>query len=79
MTSEDFLATKFGLWIDAHSSTNNALHGSGMIVEKSGILLQIEKAPEASSGDLMCYVFSLEDVVAHLSVTHPSGILTIEK
>ena len=47
-------------------------------MEKSCILLQIEKAPEAS-GDLMCYVFSLEDAVVHLSVTDPSGILTIEK
>ena len=45
---------------------------------KSGILLQIKKAPE-TSGDLMCYVFSVEDAVAHLSVTDPSGILTIEK
>ena len=47
--------------------------------EKSGILLQIEKAPETSNGDLTYYVFSLEDAVAHLSVTSPSGILTIKK
>ena len=60
-------------------STDNTLHGSGRAVEKSGILLQIEKAPEASNGDLTCYVFSLEDAVAHLSVTNPSGILTTEK
>ena len=76
---EEFLTTKFGLWIDTRSSTNNTLHGSGRAVEKSGILLQIEKAPETSSGDLTCYVFSLEDAVAQLSVTDPSGILTIEK
>ena len=49
--------------------------GSG----KSGILLQIEKAPKTINGDLTCYVFSLEDVVAHLNVTDSSGILTIEK
>ena len=79
VTWEEFLTTKFGLWIDTRSSTNNALHGSGMTVEKRGILLQIEKAPETSGGDLMCYLFSLEDAVAHLSVTHRSGILTIEK
>ena len=60
-------------------STNNTLHGSGRAVEKSGILLQIEKVAEASNGDLTCYVFSLEDEVAHLSVTNPSGTLTIEK
>ena len=76
---EEFLTTKFALWIDTRSSTNNTLHGSGREVEKSGILLQIEKAPETSSGDLTCNVFSLEDAVAQLSVTNPSGILTIEK
>ena len=48
-------------------------------MEKSGILLQIEKAPETSGRDLTCYVFSLEDAVAHLSVTDRNGILIIEK
>ena len=76
VTWEGFLTTKFALWIDTLSSIDNTLHGSGRIVEKSGILLQIEKAPE-TSGDLTCYVFSLEDAVAYLSVTNPSGILTI--
>ena len=71
--------TKFGLWLDTRSSTDNTLHGSGRAVQKSGILLQIEKAPEASNGDLTCYVFSIEDAVAHVSVTEPSRILTIEK
>ena len=75
---EDFLTTKFALWIDTRSSIDNTLHGSGRAVEKGGILLQIEKAPE-KIGDLMCYVFSLEDTVAHLSVTDPSGISMIEK
>ena len=68
---EDFLTTKFALWIDTRSSIDNTLHGS--------ILLQIEKTPETNGGDLMCYVFSLEDAVAHLSVTNPCGILMIEK
>ena len=79
MTWEEFLTTKFGLCVDTRSSTNNTLHGGGRAVEKSGILLQIEKAPETSNSDLTCYVFSLKDAVAHLSVTNPSGILTIEK
>ena len=79
VTWGEFLTTKFGLWIDTQSSTNNTLHGSGRAVEKSSILLQIKKAPEVSNGDLICYVFSLEDAVAHLSVTNPDGILTIEK
>ena len=79
MTWEEFLTTKFGLWIDTRSSTDNALHGSGRTVEKSGILLQIEKVPETSNDDLTYYVFSLEDAVAHLSVTDLNSILTIEK
>ena len=72
VTWQEFLTTKFGLWIDTRSSTDNTLHSSGREVEKSGMLLQVEKAPETSNGDLTCYVFSLED--AHLSVTDPSGI-----
>ena len=78
VTWEDFLTTKFALWIDTRSSIDNTLHGSGRAVEKSGILLQIQKAPE-TSGDLTCHVFSLEDAVAQLSVANLSGILTIEK
>ena len=39
VTWEDFLTTKFALWIDTRSSIDNTLHGSGMAVEKSGILL----------------------------------------
>ena len=74
VTREEFLMTKFELWIDTRSSTDNTLHGNGRAVEKSDILLQIEKAPEASNGDLTCYMFSLEDAVAQLSVTDPSGI-----
>ena len=78
MTCEDFLTTKSALWIDTHSSIDNTLHGSGSAVEKKGILLQIEKALE-TSGDLTCYMFSLKNAVAHLGVTDPSGILTIER
>ena len=79
MTWEEFLTTKFGLWIGTRSSTGNTLHGSGRTVEKSGMLLQTQKVPETSNGDLTCYVFRLEDAVAHLRVTDSSGILTIEK
>ena len=79
MTWEEFLTTKFELWIDTRSSTDNTLHGSGMALDKSSILLHIGKAPEASNGDLTRYVFSFEDAFGHLSITDPSGILTIEK
>ena len=65
--------------MDTRSSTDNTLHGSGRTVEKSGILLQIEKVPETSNGDLTCHLFSLEDTVARISVTNPSGVLTTEK
>ena len=79
VTWENFLTKKLALWIDTRSSIDNTLHGSGRVVEKSNILLQIKKAPETSGGDLTCYVFSLEDAVAHLSFVNPGGILTIEK
>ena len=45
VTWEEFLTTKFGLWIDTRSSTINILHDSGRTVEKSGVLPQIKKAP----------------------------------
>ena len=35
VTWEGFLATKFALWIDTRSSTNDILHGSGRSVEKN--------------------------------------------
>ena len=78
VTWEKFLTTKFALWIDTRSSTDNTLHGSSMIVNK-GIKLQIKKASEASDGDLMSYVISFEDALAHISATDPSGISIIEK
>ena len=78
VTWSEFLTTKFNLWIDVRSSNDNQLHGSRRTVERSGILLQIERPADASDGDLACYVFSLEDVVAHLN-TSSGEILTIEK
>ena len=73
------MTTKFGLWVDTRISVDNALHGSGRTVDRSGILLQIERAAETSDGDLLCYVFSLEDAVAHLNTSQGGEILTIEK
>ena len=78
MNNEEFLSTKFGLWTDTRSSIDNTLHGNDRAVDK-GVILQIEKAAEASGGDLICYVFSLEDAVTHLSFNDPNGILMIEK
>ena len=79
VTWEEFLTAKFALWIDTRSRTNNILYGSNKAIEKRVILLPIEKAPKPSGGDLTFHVFSLEDAVAHLNVTDPSCILTIEK
>ena len=76
VTWEEFLTTKFGLWIDTRSTTDNTIHGSAGAVGKSGILLQIEKATKSNGGDLICHVFSLEDAMVHLVATDPSGILT---
>ena len=81
VTWEEFLTSKLALWIDTRSSIDNTLYGSSTRVGK-GILLQIEKVPETSDGELTCYVFSLEDALAQLSVIkNPEldGILTIEK
>ena len=77
MKGEEFLMTKFALWIITRSSIDNTLHGSGMEVDK-GMLLQIKKAPETSGGDLTCHVFSFEDAEAHLNVTNPKKFSTIE-
>ena len=61
----DFLTDKFCLWIDMRSSTDNTLHGSGKTVDKSGVLLQIDKVGEAS-GNLTCHVFAIADSVLHI-------------
>ena len=37
-TWEDFLTTKFALWIDTKSNIDNTFHDSGRAVEKSGML-----------------------------------------
>ena len=79
MTWEELLTAKFGIWIDTRLRTDNTLHDSGRAVEKSWILLQIKKVAESNDGNLICYVFSLDNEVAHLEVSDPSGILTIEK
>ena len=74
VTCEEFLSTKFGLWIDTRSSIDNTLHGNRRAVDK-GMILQIEKASEVVT---LCAVFSLEDAVAHLNF-HDPDTLTIEK
>ena len=50
MNHEEFLSTKFGLWIDTRSSIENTLHGNVRVI-KQGIILQTEKACQAGGGD----------------------------
>ena len=77
VTWEELLTAKFALWIDTRLNIDNTLHGSSRAVDK-GIMLQTEKAFEASGGNLTCHVFSFGDAVAHLKITDPEKILTIE-
>ena len=62
---EEYLTTKYELWIDTRSSTDNKLHSSGRLMN-SGVKLQIDKVVE-SSGNLTCYIFAVQDAYAHLS------------
>ena len=74
----ELLTTKFGIQVNTHSSTHSTLHGSRRAVEKSGILLHIEKVTGRSDGDFTCHMFRLKHAVAHFAVRNLSGILTIE-
>ena len=67
------LTIKLGLSIDTCSSTDNAPHGSGRVVQKSNSLLQIVKATETSYDHFTCHLFILEHAVAHLEITDLSG------
>ena len=58
VTWEEFLTTKFGLWVDTRLSTENSVVEKS-VVENSDILLQIEKAAKNSDGDLTSHVFKL--------------------
>lgn len=70
---------KFGLRLDTCSSTDNTLNDSGRLLEKSGVLLQIEKTAESSDDDPKYHVLSLADSVAYLTIRNHSKIFTIEK
>ena len=76
---EVFLTTKFSMWVEPHSDTANTLHGSGRVVQKSSILLQIKKAAESSDGDLTCHVFTFEYATRHLTTRNLNEILIIEE
>ena len=79
MTWEYFLTTKFRLWLDTRSSTDNTLRESRSAVEKSGILFQTEKAAEDTYGDVICHEASHENTVFNVTSSDPIKILTLEK
>ena len=59
---EDYLTTKYGLWLDMRTTDDDSLHGSGRKIEGSSqsIQLQIEKTAEAA-GNLDAYVYYIHD------------------
>ena len=60
---EEYLTTKYGLWIDMRSSTDKKLHGSSRLVNNN-IKLQIDKIGE-STANLLCYIFAPQDAYVH--------------
>ena len=62
MKLEDYLTTKYGLWLDMRTTDDDSLHGSGRKIEGSSqsIQLQIEKTAEAA-GNLDAYVYYIHD------------------
>ena len=62
MKLEDYLTTKYGLWLDMRTTDDDSLHGSGRKIEGSSqsIQLQIEKKAEAA-GNLDDYVYYIHD------------------
>ena len=70
---------KCGLRLDTCSSTDNILNDSSRLLEKSGVLLQIENTAESSDDDPKYHVFSLADSLAYFTIRNHSKIFTIEK
>ena len=62
MKLEDYLTTKYGLWLDMKTTDDDSLHGSGRKLEGSSqsIQLNIEKKAEAA-GNLDAYVYYIHD------------------
>ena len=78
VNNEEFLSTKFGLWIDTRSSIDNTFHGNGRAVNK-GMVLQIEKIAGASGCDRNAMFLALKMQQPTLHLGGPDGILTMEK
>ena len=59
---EEFLTSKYSLWLDLRTSDDDRLHGSGRRIENAseGITIQITKKAEAA-GALNIYLFVVMD------------------
>ena len=65
---EDYLTTKYALWIDLRSTDDNKLHGSGRRIENGseGITIQIEKEAEENK-DIKIYIYVIMDAQLNIS------------
>ena len=62
LSSGEYLANKYALWLDFRTIDENELHGTGRYIENAseGITLQIEKKTE-SAGALNAYICLIMD------------------
>ena len=62
VTLDEFLISKYSLWLDLRTSDNDRLHGSGRRMENASecITIQITKRAEAA-GALSIYLFVVMD------------------
>ena len=62
LTWEEFLTTKFGLWVDTCSSTDITLHGRGRAMKKVALYFNLKKELKAVMLTLhaMCSVLKMQ-------------------
>lgn len=67
VTLEEYLTTKYALWLDMRTTDDDQLHGSGRRVENAseGITIQITKDAEAPR-QLNMYIFMIMDAQLHI-------------
>ena len=65
---EDYLTTKYALWIDLRSTDDNKLYGSGRRIENGseGITIQIEKEAEENKS-IKIYIYVVMDAQLNIS------------
>jgi hypothetical protein len=58
----DYLTSKFALWLDMRTTSDDTLHGTGRKLEgaSQSIHVQIEKKAE-TAGNLFAYVYYIQD------------------